>query len=130
MASLRERAISQNTLVCLLQAIQGHETTVELRDEASVYGLIVNVDAFMNTTMKYCTYTDRRGKTVQFDDFYVQGRNIRFVQIPDAVNMMEAIEHQLGSIERRRTVHSQERKKMIELREARRRKREAKAKKT
>ncbi|XP_078619197.1 U7 snRNA-associated Sm-like protein LSm10 [Branchiostoma floridae x Branchiostoma japonicum] len=130
MASLRERAISQNTLVCLLQAIQGHETTVELRDEASVFGLIVNVDAFMNTTMKYCTYTDHRGKTMQFDDFYVQGRNIRFVQIPDAVNMMEAIEYQLGSIERRQTQHSQERKKMMALREERRRKREAKSKKT
>ena len=40
----QEKFYSCNTLVCLLQALRGHRTTVELRNEAEVHGTIDNVD--------------------------------------------------------------------------------------
>ena len=40
----QEKFYSCNTLVCLLQALRGHTTTVELRNESEVCGPIENVD--------------------------------------------------------------------------------------
>ena len=61
MASGRERA----TLVCLLQAVQGHRTIVELRNKSSAQGLIDNVDGLiMNISMSDVKFSKQKGKEV------------------------------------------------------------------
>uniref|UniRef100_A0A3B3BGJ1 LSM domain-containing protein n=1 Tax=Oryzias melastigma TaxID=30732 RepID=A0A3B3BGJ1_ORYME len=50
--SIRERTIAENSMVVLLQGLQGEVTTVDLRDESSARGLVLNVDAFMNIRLK------------------------------------------------------------------------------
>ncbi|XP_013421788.1 uncharacterized protein LOC106181832 [Lingula anatina] len=110
-ASIRERTKAQNSLVCLLQALEGMETTVELRDESSVKGKITDVDGFMAICMSDVVFTDRHGKVSKLSNFSVQGRNIRFVQVPDEVNMIEAIQKQLASMKGARTMGMQWKKK-------------------
>ncbi|XP_049631072.1 U7 snRNA-associated Sm-like protein LSm10 [Suncus etruscus] len=98
--SVKERTISENSLIILLQGLQGQVTTVDLRDESVARGRIDNVDAFMNIRLGKVTYTDRWGHQVELDDLFVTGRNVRYVHIPDDVNITATIEHQLQLIHR------------------------------
>ena len=65
MASGGERATSERTLVCLLQAVQGHRTIVELRNESSAAGLIDNVDGFMNISMSDVKFSKQNGQAIK-----------------------------------------------------------------
>ncbi|XP_013794732.1 U7 snRNA-associated Sm-like protein LSm10 [Limulus polyphemus] len=98
MASLRERALSTKTLVCLLQALQERETTVELRNEVSILGRIEIVDGYMNLTMTDVTLTTPNNEQQKYESFFVQGKQVRFVHIPDDINIVEAIKKQLNLI--------------------------------
>ena len=99
MAGGRERAASERTLVCLLQALQGHRTTVELRNESTAEGLIANVDGFMNVCMSDVKFSKQNGREVlDFPTMFIQGKQIRYVQIPDFIDMRKAIEEQLTKI--------------------------------
>ena len=98
--SVKERTISENSLIILLQGLQGQVTTVDLRDESVARGRIDNVDAFMNIRLAQVTYTDHWGHQVELDDLFVMGRNVRYVHIPDDVNITATIERQLQVIHR------------------------------
>lgn len=98
--SLKERTISENSLVILLQGLRGRVTTVELRDESAATGRVTSVDAFMNVRLAEVTFTDRQGTVSQLDELFVTGRNIRYVHIPDDVDIRATIEEQLQAIHR------------------------------
>lgn len=104
--SMKERTISENSLIILLQGLQGQVTTVDLRDESVAHGRIDNVDAFMNIRLAKVTYTDRWGHQAELDDLFVTGRNVRYVHIPDDVNITKTIEQQLQVIHRVRNFGS------------------------
>lgn len=93
--SNRERALAERTLITLLQACEGHITTVELRNEAYAEGKISQVDGYMNVNMIKVEFTNERSETVRLEEMCIQGKQIRFVHIPDKINMREAIERQL-----------------------------------
>lgn len=99
-SSIRERTLAENSLVVLLQGLQGQVTTVELRNECTAQGRLVNVDAFMNLRMEAVLYRDRRGRLANMHDLFVTGRNVRYVHIPDHVDIMKTIELQLARIHR------------------------------
>ncbi|XP_068924052.1 U7 snRNA-associated Sm-like protein LSm10 [Petaurus breviceps papuanus] len=105
--SVKERTIAENSLVILLQGLRGLVTTVDLRDETVARGRVDNVDAFMNIRLAEVTYTDRQGQQVQLDDLFVTGRNVRYVHIPDDVNITATIEQQLQAIHRVRNFGSE-----------------------
>ncbi|GAB1604915.1 U7 snRNA-associated Sm-like protein LSm10 [Argonauta hians] len=94
----RETAIIKNSLIVLLQAIIGKHTTVDLRNENSVEGLLIHVDAFMNLTLHDVRYTSANEQVEDkyFDKLFVQGREVRFVHIPDDVNIVSTINRQLN----------------------------------
>ncbi|KAM3858131.1 U7 snRNA-associated Sm-like protein LSm10 [Diretmus argenteus] len=99
-SSIRERAIAENSMVILLQGLRGQVTTVDLRDESTARGRVVNVDAFMNVRLAEVLYRDRRGRLAQLEDLFVTGRNVRYVHIPDHLDIMETIQAQLAKIQR------------------------------
>uniref|UniRef100_A0A8C6LTS3 LSM10, U7 small nuclear RNA associated n=1 Tax=Nothobranchius furzeri TaxID=105023 RepID=A0A8C6LTS3_NOTFU len=105
-----ERTISENSLVVLLQGLQGRVTTVDLRDESTAQGRVLSVDAFMNVRLKDVLYQDRRGRRRQLQDLFITGRNVRYVHIPDDVDMMKTIQNQLDKIHRVRSFGSEGRK--------------------
>lgn len=104
--SVRERTIAENSLVVLLQGLQGEVTTVDLRDESSARGRLVNVDAFMNVRLEDVLYRDRRGRGARLQQLFVTGRNVRYVHIPDHVDVMATIQNQLERIRRVRNFRS------------------------
>ncbi|TDH03894.1 hypothetical protein EPR50_G00146620 [Perca flavescens] len=104
--SIRERTIAENSMVVLLQGLQGEVTTVDLRNECTARGRVVNVDAFMNVRLKDVLYRDRRGKLTRLQDLFITGRNVRYVHIPDHMDIMKTIQSQLAKIHRVRNFAS------------------------
>lgn len=98
--SIRERTIAENSLVILLQGLHGQVTTVDLRDESTARGRVVNVDAFMNVRLAEVLYRDRRGHVTHLADLFVTGRNVRYVHIPDHMDIVKTIQWQLDKIRR------------------------------
>lgn len=105
--SIRERTITENSMVILLQGLQGEVTTVDLRNESTARGRVVNVDAFMNVRLEDVLYRDRLGQLTQLQDLFITGRNIRYVHIPDHMDIMKTIESQLAKIHRIRNFGSE-----------------------
>lgn len=99
-SSIRERTIAENSMVVLLQGLQGEVTTVDLKNESTARGRVVNVDAFMNIRLEDVLYRDRRGQLIQLQDLFITGRNIRYVHIPDHIDMMKTLQSQLAKIHR------------------------------
>lgn len=96
MASNREKFLIKNTLICLLKAVEGKVTTVELRNENSITGTIEHVDGFMCISMSNVCFKTMAGKMTNFESFYVQGTHIRYVHIPDEINMKKAMEFEVN----------------------------------
>ncbi len=97
-----EKIKAEQSLVCLLHACKGYTTTVELRDESSILGKIENVDGFMNIIVSSAQLSKLNGNVQRFDELFVQGSKIRFVHIPDEIDMRKAIKEQLKAIENTR----------------------------
>ncbi|KAK2887599.1 hypothetical protein Q8A67_015827 [Cirrhinus molitorella] len=54
----------------------------------------------MNIRLEKVVYRDRRGRVSSMDDLFITGRNVRYVHIPDHMNIIETIETQLAKIHR------------------------------
>jgi small nuclear ribonucleoprotein (snRNP)-like protein len=75
--------------------LKGKITTVELRNECSVTGLIEHVNGHMDTDMSDVVFRDMFDVETRMEKFYVKGANIRFVLVPDDVNIIETMEKRL-----------------------------------
>lgn len=73
---------------------------MDLRDESTARGRVVNVDAFMNIRLEQVLYRDRRGQLTHLQDLFVTGRNVRYVHIPDHVDIVKTMQGQLAKIHR------------------------------
>ncbi|XP_075226365.1 U7 small nuclear RNA associated Lsm10 [Lycorma delicatula] len=100
--STTEKFHSINGLVCLVQAITGHYTIVDLRNESYVSGKLEEVDGYMNITMSDAIFTDARGRSFSFDQFFVPSRIVRYVHIPERFKVRAAIQNQLKMLTRKR----------------------------
>ncbi|XP_065882530.1 U7 snRNA-associated Sm-like protein LSm10 isoform X1 [Dysidea avara] len=79
------------SLVCLIQALVGLDTTVELRYERSVRGTIAHVDDHMNIQMTGVVCHSLHGPPQSFSSMFISGNQIRYVHIPKNVNAIDAI---------------------------------------
>ncbi|XP_034017178.1 U7 snRNA-associated Sm-like protein LSm10 [Thalassophryne amazonica] len=105
--SIQERSIVENSMVVLLQGLQGEVTTVDLRNETTARGRVVSVDAFMNIRLEEVLHRDRRGRLTQLQELFITGRNVRYVHIPDHMDIMKTMQSQLAKIHRVRNFGSQ-----------------------
>ncbi|XP_023337169.1 U7 snRNA-associated Sm-like protein LSm10 [Eurytemora carolleeae] len=94
MSMQQERYLKTSGLSCLVSACVGMRTTVELRNEAFVTGKVVQSDGFMNITLEEVEMLDPRGSILKFSSFFIPNRLIRFVQIPESIDMIKALEDQ------------------------------------
>ncbi|KAF9795145.1 hypothetical protein SFRURICE_004517 [Spodoptera frugiperda] len=92
----KEKFHFHNTLLCLVQAMQGRNITVDLRNDSCVCGKVASVDGYMNISFSNAVYCDPQGNEYQFDDLFLQGRNIRYVHIPETDSMLSTIQNAIG----------------------------------
>lgn len=60
-----------------------YNVTVELKNGATVTGLISGVDVSMNTHLKTVNFTPKNRAPVHLDTLTVRGNNIRYFILPD-----------------------------------------------
>ena len=73
MTTRHDRYRFHNTLASLLKGLEGHETTIELRNETSIRGCIVHVDASMNAHIENAEVIRPDGiRRNHFEQFFVQ----------------------------------------------------------
>lgn len=104
MATPKERAVTSKSLILLLQALEGRTTTVELRNEIVVHGTVEKVDSCMNVDMADVTLTvptsgNAASPVGHFEQFHIQGRQVRYVHVPDDVDMMAALKQKLEELQ-------------------------------
>lgn len=87
---------SERTLVCVIQALMGLELLVELRNDLSIRGFLDDCDNAMNVIIKDAMIEDVEGCQKHMPLIFVRGSNIRFVHIPDNVNIMQAVEERVS----------------------------------
>lgn len=102
--SALEKCTTERTLICLLRACQGYRTMVELRNESTCFGEIANVDGFMNVIMTDATFTTIKGNTEYFAELHIIGKNIRYVHIPDEIDILSSIEEEVEKIHKSRSI--------------------------
>uniref|UniRef100_L7M216 Sm domain-containing protein n=1 Tax=Rhipicephalus pulchellus TaxID=72859 RepID=L7M216_RHIPC len=93
MATPKERALVAKSLVLMLQSLRGRQTTIELRNELSVWGTVESVDAFMNVDLSDATVVGPNGEET-YASFFVQGRQVRYIHIPDDIDMAASLQLQ------------------------------------
>ncbi|VDO30792.1 unnamed protein product [Onchocerca flexuosa] len=102
MASLRStelrRKRSANTMACLLQGREGSSVNIELKDYSVVQGILAHCDDAMNIEMKVVTIYQSKHpfKSFHCDNFYIQGKFIRFVHFDHYFNAAKIIHRSLN----------------------------------
>ncbi|XP_065335462.1 U7 snRNA-associated Sm-like protein LSm10 [Cloeon dipterum] len=91
----REKYFMHNSLVCLIQAVRNQYCTIELRNGDAVSGKLSFVDGFMNVSLEDAVFITSDDQQHHFEFFFVQARNIRFITIPQNVEITAAIMEQL-----------------------------------
>ena len=129
MASAAEKFWASNSLSFVVGLSSGLVTTIELRNESHVTGRVVEVDGYMNVSLKDAIFCDQVGKRHKFASFFVPSRLIRYVQIPTEIDIRTAIKKRFGPKEanlgkgrgaKTEVALSGGRKKIMALREQRR----------
>jgi small nuclear ribonucleoprotein (snRNP)-like protein len=100
MLNSKEKAILSNSLVVILKACLDKIVIIDLRNESSISGNIEIVTVEMNVTLSNATFTCLDGKSIKYNEITIRGNNIRFVHIPDSVDMIGAIQNQVNSTKR------------------------------
>ncbi|EFA75571.1 putative small nuclear ribonucleoparticle-associated protein [Heterostelium album PN500] len=75
-----------NSLLCVFNALTGSQITVQLRNENEIYGTIDTIDEHMNIELSNATLK-RRDTTDSYDLILINSRNIRYIQIPDRIDL-------------------------------------------
>nr|CAH7758853.1 unnamed protein product [Callosobruchus chinensis] len=101
--SKKEQYFYHNSLVCVVKALEGIYTTIDLRNDTYVTGKIVRVDGWMNVDMVDAVFCDSRGSTRAFSDFFINARTIRYVHVPKEYPAMQMIEMQLAGMSTTKT---------------------------
>lgn len=106
MQTTYEKYLICNTLVGILNSCVGKCVQIDLRDETHVYGRVEAVFAEMNVIMseaqffKPSTASRNEAPTKVFNEVTIRGRNIRFVHVPDEVDMIGALQRHIFSTSR------------------------------
>lgn len=101
-------------MLCLLKALEGKFVTVEIRNDKVIKGFLDVVESNMNLNMSNVVLTDVVGRSYQYAQFYIQGRQIRYVMVPDDVDIITAMNWQLGKHEYFRAKERKEQVKMFQ----------------
>ncbi|KAL4705018.1 hypothetical protein ACJJTC_009806 [Scirpophaga incertulas] len=92
----KEKFFYHNTLLCLVKALQGQNTAIDLRNDSYVCGLISTVDGYMNLSLSNAIYCDPQGNEFSFENLFIQARNIRYVHVPESASILSTIKSELN----------------------------------
>ena len=83
-------------LVRFLMRLAGESVVVELKNGTVVAGVVVGVDVSMNMHLRSVKLSVRHANPVQLDSLSVRGSTVRYVLLPDALNLDQLLQEQLS----------------------------------
>lgn len=89
MARRRER---RQTLACFVQALQGQQVVVELRQDTIVRGTLLSADDQLNLQLNGASYQPLTGERHQAEYVCIRGRHVRFIHLPGNLDPATAIQ--------------------------------------
>lgn len=111
----RKRRVPQlyRCLGIVLESLKGQEVTVELRNNNEISGIVDECDCNMNLTLLNAVRKNIRACNVVHEDSerdddeghelqatFIKGTSIRYVHLPDKLNMRNQVSHRLQVLER------------------------------
>eukprot|EP01029_Cantina_marsupialis_P022794 TRINITY_DN5589_c0_g1_i3.p1 TRINITY_DN5589_c0_g1~~TRINITY_DN5589_c0_g1_i3.p1 ORF type:complete len:115 (-),score=24.45 TRINITY_DN5589_c0_g1_i3:505-849(-) len=89
------------TIAILLQSMVGMNVIIELTNDDVVWG---KIDQVVGTNMDV-ELTDvkreSKGKTSNFDTFFVKAESIRYVSMPDDLDVLRSVDHHIRRVEKK-----------------------------
>ncbi|GAX80693.1 hypothetical protein CEUSTIGMA_g8128.t1 [Chlamydomonas eustigma] len=85
---------SERSLVCLVQSLVERRIVIELRNDVIVRGHVDSVDEFMNMTLSAVKVQTLEGIRSNYEFMYLKGRNVRYIHLPAALDVKEALDDQ------------------------------------
>jgi len=106
MLTPKDKAILCNSLIGIVIACEGKRIQVDLRNELHVIGNLESVTTEMNIIMSdaYLTlpYHSKNREENQikrhYDEIIIRGCNIRFVHIPDEIDIIKTLHNQIKRV--------------------------------
>eukprot|EP00117_Sycon_ciliatum_P027522 scpid88228/ scgid22341/ U7 snRNA-associated Sm-like protein LSm10 len=83
----------RGSLTIMLDCCRGEVTVVDLVNESMIEGVVESVDSEGNMEMKNAILTKANGEQDVFSVFFVQGRKIRYVHLPEDVDAASLLEN-------------------------------------
>ncbi|XP_062555292.1 U7 snRNA-associated Sm-like protein LSm10 [Armigeres subalbatus] len=102
MTDRKERYNSLNDLTGLAQCLLDRNILIDLRNESSVAGKITSVDGFMNISMENVVLIDQLGKHFRMEEFMIYPRYIRYIHIPESIQIIPALEEHIKRLTTRK----------------------------
>ncbi len=107
MLSGLDKSYSCNTLIGIVKACEGKRIQIDLRNESHICGLVDSVFADMNVVMTDAYLILPSKKSAQsnskhYAQITIRGRNIRFVHVPDDVDMITALQNEIMAVRRKK----------------------------
>ncbi|XP_049276548.1 U7 snRNA-associated Sm-like protein LSm10 [Anopheles funestus] len=99
----KEKFHSVNYLTGLVQCLIGRNTLLDLQNETTVAGTIVDVDGFMNVTMENAVFIDQLGRQYLLENFVIYSKYIRYIHIPKDINIKASFEEYINTMTGKKT---------------------------
>jgi small nuclear ribonucleoprotein (snRNP)-like protein len=106
MKSAREKSLLCNTLIGIVKSCELKRIQIDLRNESSLIGRVESVSMDMNVIMSNVTMINPltinspSSSNRFFKELTVRGNNIRFIHIPDEIDMLNCLQHGILSVKR------------------------------
>ena len=93
------------TLGVLCQAMVGLTVVIELKNDSEITGLVFESDQDMNMTLSSSSplgvrYVNPRGVVSTHDELFVAGRMIRYIHVPENVDIVDMLTTHLRVLDR------------------------------
>ncbi|CAF1168298.1 unnamed protein product [Adineta steineri] len=82
---------SCRTLVGFLRCLVGQRTELDLYGGIMVVGTLLDIDVNHNIQLSQVTMSRPLNKSISFNRLYIRYTNVRYIRIPDEIDVMETI---------------------------------------
>jgi small nuclear ribonucleoprotein (snRNP)-like protein len=96
----------EGTLVVFLQALVGQRVKVDLRTEVQLTGRLDGVDNDMTLRMSTLIVTSPEGERTRKERLLVPGKQVRYVHIPDSVDISKTMDKHAAAAEKAKAFQS------------------------
>jgi small nuclear ribonucleoprotein (snRNP)-like protein len=102
MAPKRAARRGASSLSILLQALVGRNVVLELRNEATLSGVLSAADDYMNCLLERAVWQPVAGPARPHAILYVRGRNLRMVHMPSGLDAAAALDTHIADLKAQR----------------------------